>query len=85
MTQRICVGCGITDTDPRHVLVTDDGATVLFHMDCHAIVANCETCRAQIADAAGATGDELRAHLITTGPAADRLGWTSPDQRSAED
>lgn len=60
---RNCLGCGQADADPRHVIYLGD-ADVCFHMDCHAR-ANppCEVCAAQIADAGGATGDELRTHL----------------------
>lgn len=63
---RTCIGCGQVDDHPRHVvLVGADHAEVTWHMDCHSRAANCDVCASQIADANGATGDELRTHLVT--------------------
>jgi hypothetical protein len=65
---RGCVACGISDDHPRHV-ISVGGASVPFHMDCHAAT-GCEVCAAQIADADGVQGDELRTHLIALGEEA---------------
>lgn len=74
-----CLGCSKTDDHPRHQEMLPDGNMVGYHLDCCAIVRNCESCRAQLADGPeGAQGDELRAYLITTGTAADKPGWTAP-------
>lgn len=62
---RSCVGCGQEDDHPRHV-IAQAGASVPWHMDCHAAT-GCEVCKQQIADAAGVKGDELRTHLIALG------------------
>ena len=84
---RPCIGCGQYDDHPRHVTATADGASIPYHMDCCAIARDCEVCQAQIAGADGAKGDELREHLLTTGPAADQPGWTASadDQSDKED
>lgn len=76
---RTCIGCAQSDDHPRHVLATADGAQVTWHFDCHSIASKCETCTAQLADAPeNAKGDALRKYLITTGPQADKPGWTAP-------
>lgn len=56
-----------------------DGTDMALHMDCCAAARNCDVCSAQIADAAGATGETLRAHLLTTASDPGSPGWTSPD------
>jgi hypothetical protein len=62
---RTCLGCGQTDDHPRHVITMPDHSEVGWHMDCHTR-ANppCEVCKSQIAGAKGATGHELREHLV---------------------
>jgi hypothetical protein len=79
---RTCIGCAQSDDHPRHVIATGDGAAVTWHMDCHAIASDCDICKAQLADVGGVKknpkGDALRAHLVTTGPEADKPGWTAP-------
>lgn len=76
---RVCVGCASTDDHPRHVIALPDGNVATYHLDCHAIVADCESCQGQLADAPeGAKGDALRDYLRTTGPDADLPGWTAP-------
>jgi hypothetical protein len=79
---RPCIGCGQSDDHPRHVVDNGTGNDALWHPDCHARSANgCEVCEAQIAGVpSGTVGDELRAHLVTTGSSADQPGWTSPDE-----
>lgn len=62
---RTCIGCTQTDDHPRHVIALPDGSDVGWHMDCHQLATGCETCAAQLADAGGATGDDLRLHLTT--------------------
>jgi hypothetical protein len=74
---RTCIGCEQTDDHPRHVVAHPDGSTVTWHMDCHAIASGCDVCRDQTAAANGVKGDELRAHLVTTGPSANMPGWTA--------
>jgi hypothetical protein len=79
---RDCVGCGQTDDHPRHVHALPDGSTANFHMDCCAIIRRCEVCKAQLDGVGGVEGNpkgqSLRDHLVTTGPGADRPGWTAP-------
>jgi hypothetical protein len=79
---RPCLGCAAYDDHPRHTLITADGAETPFHMDCCAMARNCEVCLAQLAEVGGINktikGDELRAYLETTGPEADKPGWTAP-------
>lgn len=62
---RPCIGCGQTDDHPRHQITLNDavGSSVFWHMDCHA-QAGCDVCTTQIADAKGAKGSKLRAHLV---------------------
>lgn len=80
---RPCIGCAQRDDHPRHVLVAPDGTQIPWHMDCHALASDCEVCTAQLEGVGGVDGnpkgDALRAHLITTGPAADQAGWIAPD------
>ena len=60
---RSCLGCGATDDHPRHVIdVGDPNTDVAWHLDCHAR-AGCDSCAAQTADADGATGTDMLAHL----------------------
>ena len=68
---RNCLGCGQLDDHPRHVIHLGD-TEVCFHMDCHAR-ANppCEVCAAQIAEAGGITGHELRTHLTALPPRSE--------------
>jgi hypothetical protein len=79
---RTCIGCAKTDDHPRHATFTPDGADVSWHMDCHAIAAGCEICKAQLEGVGGIDanpkGDKLREHLMTTGPGAEQAGWTAP-------
>lgn len=78
---RTCIGCAQTDDHPRHVLNVGD-VDISWHMDCHAIATGCPVCKAQLEGVGGVEGnpkgDELRAHLETTGPGADQPGWTAP-------
>lgn len=78
MALRNCLGCGQIDDHPRHVIHLGD-TEANWHMDCHSR-ANppCETCAAQIINANGATGDDLRAHLTATPPAAVPTALTVP-------
>lgn len=67
---RTCAKCGVTDDHPRHVVgavVGSGDEPVNFHMDCHAQL-GCRVCLHQLGDAAGATGDDLRAHLSSLSP-----------------
>lgn len=85
---RVCPICSGQDDHPRHVLslsgMGPDGGdlTVAPHMDCHAAMANCEVCQAQLEGVGGVKGNPkgqaLRDHLETTGPGADQPGWTAP-------
>lgn len=64
-----CVACGQVDDHPRHSMPAPDGdGWADFHMDCHATL-GCPTCVESIRDAAGATGDAFRAHLVAMMPA----------------
>lgn len=78
---RNCIGCAQSDDHPRHVMAVGD-ADVNWHMDCHVIATGCEVCTAQLADVGGIEGNpkgqQLRDHLVTTGPTADKPGWTAP-------
>lgn len=62
---RTCIGCGITDDHPRHVIALPDNTEVTWHMDCHARTTPCESCAHTVEIAAGATGDALREVLTT--------------------
>lgn len=78
---RTCPICSGTDDHPRHVYDVGD-LTLAPHMDCHATASGCEVCLAQLDGVGGVEGnpkgEALRAHLATTGPAADQPGWTAP-------
>jgi hypothetical protein len=84
---RVCVGCAQSDDHPRCVVATPDGATVTYHMDCHAIIADCAVCKAQLEGVGGVAGnpkgDALREYLKTTGPGADQPGWTAPSDKES--
>jgi hypothetical protein len=79
---RNCAGCAQSDDHPRHVIALPDGNQANYHMDCHAMIANCEVCHAQLEGVGGVEGNPkgqtLRDHLVTTGPGADQPGWTAP-------
>lgn len=63
---RSCIACGQEDDHPRHgIYMGPDLGHVLWHMDCHSHATGCDTCNAQIADAGGVKGDELRTHLLS--------------------
>jgi hypothetical protein len=64
---RTCIGCGQSDDHPKDQVVLGAGESVFWHMDCHVIATGCESCRAQIAGADGATGSALHRHLMTKG------------------
>lgn len=82
---RPCIACGQYDDHPRHVFATPDGAAVPYHMDCHAMAADCEVCKAQLATVGGVDknpkGDELRTALLKTGPGPKQPGWTAPSDK----
>jgi len=59
---RTCIGCGQSDTDPRHVIALPGDVEVTWHLDCHKI-AGCASCADQLGDTEGLTGGDLRAHL----------------------
>lgn len=84
---RTCIGCAGEDDHPRHVLATPDGATVGWHMDCHAIASKCEVCTAQLNVVGGVAknpkGEKLRAALLKTSSEAGKPGWTAPDAESS--
>lgn len=67
---RPCIACGQSDDHPRHEVVIGDGThtSVFWHMDCHAQATDCAVCKAQLTGANGATGHELRAHLVSLPP-----------------
>lgn len=67
---RPCIACGQQDDHPRHEVVIGDGThtSVFWHMDCHVLAADCPTCKAQLADANGVQGHELRTHLVALAP-----------------
>ncbi len=79
---RTCIGCTQTDDHPRHVEATV-GGDVNWHLDCHTVATGCPSCTAQLPGVGGVQGipkgDALREHLLTTGPEADKPGWTAPD------
>lgn len=79
---RTCIGCGSRDDHPHHQVVLADGNSAFWHFDCHVLVAECDHCEAQLEGVGGVEGnpkgEELRAHLNTTGPAPDQPGWTDP-------
>lgn len=79
---RPCLGCAAYDDHPRHVVLEVGGVELPMHMDCCAMARNCEVCKAQLEGVGGVKknpkGDALRAHLVATGPEADKPGWTAP-------
>ncbi len=62
---RTCIGCTQTDDHPRHIVWMPGDVETTWHMDCHVLATGCDVCERQLADAGGATGDALRAHLNT--------------------
>lgn len=64
---RTCIGCAQTDDHPRHV-ISQPGADVNWHMDCHKLATGCEICARQTEDAGEAKGDQLRQHLVSLPP-----------------
>lgn len=79
---RTCPVCSKTDDHPRHVWDLGSDKRADLHMDCCAVFRGCEVCRGQLDGVGGVEGnpkgDLLRAHLVTTGPGADKAGWTAP-------
>lgn len=66
---RSCIACGQTDNHPRHVVVLPSGDSAAYHMDCHARMnPPCDDCVGLTAAAAGVTGDDFRAHLLSQTP-----------------
>jgi hypothetical protein len=57
---RDCDVCGISDTDPRHVVGLDDGGTQTRHMDC----CRDEGCPDGTCDEATAGAEELRGDAL---------------------
>lgn len=49
---RPCIGCGKRDKAFRDQVILSDGNTVLYHADCHVMVADCPVCKA-VLEAAG--------------------------------
>ena len=86
---RTCNVCSQTDDHPRHVfgLIGPTGVEVdqSPHLDCCATAFNCELCLAQLEVVGGVAGnpkgEALREYLVTTGPEADKPGWTAPANR----
>lgn len=63
---RNCVGCGQSDTDPRHVIDIGGGNLVNWHMDCHSRSdQGCDSCQTAIDAAKGETGEKLRKALTS--------------------
>lgn len=61
---RPCIACGQHDDHPRHEVVLPDFSSILVHLDCHALASPpCESCKATVDGADGATGPDLIAHL----------------------
>jgi hypothetical protein len=78
MHESTCIGCTQTDTDPKHIVDTN-GVNVIWHHDCHAIVAGCAVCKALLAEAPkGAKGEALREHLV----ALPQRQWTHAEDGS---
>jgi hypothetical protein len=69
--ERICDVCGLTDTDPRHVVGMDDGSTQTRHLQC-CVTAGCPdgTCDTFMAEAGDVTGTEL-IDFLTSQPAPE--------------
>lgn len=66
--ERSCIACPAVDDHPRHSIYLGPGQVANWHMDCHVKATGCEECTSQLADAGGATGDQLRTHLISLTP-----------------
>jgi len=65
---RPCAWCTQTDDHPRDLVEIGGGLIAPWHMDCHVKATGCPACKRQLADAAGAKGDELRVHLVSLPP-----------------
>lgn len=64
---RTCIGCTQTDDHPKDIV--DHGTfMVVWHLDCHVITVDCRSCKNRLADAKGAKGETLRAHLVSLPP-----------------
>jgi hypothetical protein len=61
---RTCLGCGVEDDHPRHVVAVDPLNDVPWHHDCHAAITKCELCVAITKAAKGKTGDALRTYIM---------------------
>ncbi len=64
---RTCVGCTQTDTHPRHdviIQLAPELQVASFHLDCHALIAGCESCAQQVAGSNGVTGEAMRNHIV---------------------
>lgn len=62
---RTCLGCGVADDHPRHVIDLDGVNVTNWHHDCHSAVTGCEICAFVVKAAKGKTGEELRTHLMS--------------------
>lgn len=68
LIQRTCLGCGIRDDHPKHVIGTVDGNSVAYHLDCHAASeGGCPSCAAQRDGAEDLRGAEFREHITSLG------------------
>jgi len=61
-----CIGCGQTDSHPKHQVGLVDGSTAYWHNDCHATVTGCQVCAANASQ--GLKGDELLNHIQENRP-----------------
>ena len=62
---RTCIGCGQTDDGPRHCIGVNGGGQITWHLDCHAIATNCDSCQSQVDKANGLKDTELREFILT--------------------
>lgn len=66
---RPCWGCETFDSDPRHVIVLDNGTDEPMHVDCCADKRGCQVCAGNLAGITpGTTGEALREHLLSLPP-----------------
>lgn len=63
--ERMCWICEQTDDHPRHVIAMADGNDATPHMDCHASLTGCESCRTQTRNQGDARGEDFRRILTT--------------------
>jgi hypothetical protein len=49
----------------HHVIIPPDMTSVFMHFDCHARIADCESCKAVVESANGKRGEHLRDHIMT--------------------